>query len=94
MQTFEGGSPTFEAVDGSGIVVAAKLISGNVIAPRSGDGGFGSVGDVLLGVNSARGTFRWGAVSDDCAAGNAPGCFAQHHDEPAFRALQVASHPS
>ena len=62
MQAFEGGSPTFEAVDGSGIIVAAKLISGNVIAPRSGDGGFGSVGDVLLGVNSARGTFRWGAV--------------------------------
>ena len=72
MQTFEGGSPTFEAVDGSGIVVAAKLISGNVIAPRSGDGGFGSVGDVLLGVNSARGTFRWGAVSDGSAAGSAP----------------------
>eukprot|EP00891_Asterochloris_glomerata_P000594 jgi/Astpho2/594/Aster-x0445 len=56
-EQFEGGSPTFEAVDGSGIIVAAKLISGNLIAPRSGDGGFGSVGDVLLGVNSARGTF-------------------------------------
>lgn len=72
MQQFEGGSPTFEAVDGSGIIVAAKLISGNLIAPRSGDGGFGSVGDVLLGVNSARGTFRWGAVWHHSAAGSTP----------------------
>ena len=62
VQEFEGGSPTFEAVDGSGIVVASKLISGSVIAPRNGDGGFGSVGDVLLGSTSSRGTFRWGAA--------------------------------
>ena len=54
-----GGSPSFEAVDGSGIIEASKLVSGRGIAPRSGDGGFGSVGDVLLNSTSSRGTFRW-----------------------------------
>ena len=59
LQEFIGGSPTFEAVDGSGIVVASKLITGSGLAPRSGDGGFGSVGDVLLHSTSSRGAFRW-----------------------------------
>lgn len=59
VQEFIGGSPTFTAVDGSGTVVASKLTGGSVVAPRSGDGGFGSVGDLLLGSTSSRGTFRW-----------------------------------
>eukprot|EP00891_Asterochloris_glomerata_P000595 jgi/Astpho2/595/Aster-x0941 len=56
-EEFIGGSPTFTAVDGSGTVVASKLTGGSVVAPRSGDGGFGSVGDLLLGSTSSRGTF-------------------------------------
>ena len=59
LQEFIGGSPTFEAVDGSGIIVASKLTTGSGLAPRSGDGGFGSVADLLLGSTSSRGTFRW-----------------------------------
>ena len=67
MQEFIGSSPTFEAVDGSGIVVGSKLISGSGLAPRSGGGGFGSVGDVLLGSTSSRGTFSWPLHETQCS---------------------------
>ena len=58
LQDFIGGSPSFEAVDGSGLAVGAKVATTDATAPRTGDGGVGSVGDVLLSVKG-RGSFRY-----------------------------------
>lgn len=56
-QAFLGGKPSFEAVDGSGIAVGAKVQTTDATGQRNGDGGFGSVGDVLLKI-AGQGTFR------------------------------------
>lgn len=49
-EAFIGGSPSFEAVDGSGIAVGQKVATTSATSIRSGDGGLGSVGDVLLNI--------------------------------------------
>ncbi|KAA6421255.1 MAG: hypothetical protein FRX49_08741 [Trebouxia sp. A1-2] len=46
-----GGAPSFEAVDGSGIAIGQKVATTSATSMRSGDGGLGSVGDVLLSIN-------------------------------------------
>ena len=64
MQLDVGGAPTFEAVNGAGIVVTKALEKAGAAPPssRSGtpalDGGFGSVHDTLLQATEARGVFR------------------------------------
>ena len=90
-----GGSPTFEAVDGSGIVVAAKLISGSGLAPRSGDGGFGSVGDVLLRSTSSRGSFRWALheQTGQLAVRLQPGSYSESVAARHGKTMQSASGP-
>ncbi|KAL3141927.1 hypothetical protein ABBQ32_004579 [Trebouxia sp. C0010 RCD-2024] len=47
-EAFVGGKPSFEAVDGSGIAIGEKVATTPPTPTRSGDGGLGSVGDVLL----------------------------------------------
>lgn len=49
-EAFIGGKPSFEAVDGSGIAIGEKVATTPPTPTRSGDGGLGSVGDVLLQV--------------------------------------------
>ena len=61
LQAFVGGSPSFEAVDGSGIAIGQKVATSSAISTRPGDGGLGSVGDVLLSI-VGQGTLRY-AVS-------------------------------
>ena len=56
-QAFVGGKPSFEALDGSGLAVGEKNATTAATSSRYGDGGLGSVGDVLLKVNG-QGTFR------------------------------------
>ena len=58
LQVFTGGMPSFEAVDGSGIAIMSKVLSANPTPERSGDGGFGSIGDLLLKTSKATGVFR------------------------------------
>ena len=58
-QVYTGGMPSFEAVDGSGIAIMSKVLSIEPTPERSGDGGFGSIGDVLLKTSKATGTFRY-----------------------------------
>ena len=50
--------PSFEAVDGSGIAIMSKVLSADPTPERSGDGGFGSIGDLLLKTSKATGVFR------------------------------------
>ncbi|KAA6429474.1 MAG: hypothetical protein FRX49_00867 [Trebouxia sp. A1-2] len=50
-EAFIGGAPSFEAVDGSGIAIGQKVATTSATSTRSGDGGLGSVGDVLLSIN-------------------------------------------
>ncbi|DBA71866.1 hypothetical protein WJX79_007937 [Trebouxia sp. C0005] len=50
-EAFIGGAPSFEAVDGSGIAIGQKVATTSATSMRSGDGGLGSVGDVLLSIN-------------------------------------------
>lgn len=57
MQAFVGGKPSFEAVDGSGIAIGEKVATTPPTSPRSGDGGLGSVGDVLLSI-TGQGSLR------------------------------------
>ena len=60
MQAFSGGSPTFEAVDGTGFVVGAAVNrTDSPTGRRANDGGFGSIPDVLLRRAEMRGTFRY-----------------------------------
>ncbi|KAK9835283.1 hypothetical protein WJX74_009037 [Apatococcus lobatus] len=55
-EVFSGGSPTFEAADGTGFVVGAAL--NRTDSPkRANDGGFGSIPDLLLRKTETRGTF-------------------------------------
>ena len=61
LQAFIGGSPSFEAVDGSGIAIGQKVATTSATSTRPGDGGLGSVGDVLLSI-VGQGTLRY-AVS-------------------------------
>ncbi|DBB03678.1 TPA: hypothetical protein ACH3X3_011004 [Trebouxia sp. C0006] len=56
-EVYTGGMPSFEAVDGSGIAVMSKVLGTDPAPARSGDGGFGSVGDVLLKTSKATGVF-------------------------------------
>ncbi|DBA92813.1 TPA: hypothetical protein ACH3X1_002998 [Trebouxia sp. C0004] len=49
-EAFIGGSPSFEAIDGSGIAIGQKVATTSATSTRSGDGGLGSVGDVLLNI--------------------------------------------
>ena len=58
VQVYTGGMPSFEAVDGSGIAVMSKVLGTDPTPARSGDGGFGSIGDVLLKTSKATGVFR------------------------------------
>lgn len=58
VQVYAGGMPSFEAVDGSGIAVMSKVLGTDPTPARSGDGGFGSIGDVLLKTSKATGVFR------------------------------------
>ncbi|DBB13189.1 TPA: hypothetical protein ACH3X3_004937 [Trebouxia sp. C0006] len=51
-EAFIGGSPSFEAVDGSGIAIGQKVATTSATSVRSGDGGQGSVGDVLLNITA------------------------------------------
>ncbi len=60
-QVYTGGMPSFEAVDGSGIAVMSKVLGTDPAPARSGDGGFGSVGDLLLKTSKATGVFRYSA---------------------------------
>ena len=55
-----GGKPSFEAVDGSGLAVGVKVHTTAATRHHNGDGGFGSIGDVLLQI-SGQGTFRYAA---------------------------------
>lgn len=57
VQDFIGGKPSFEAIDGSGIVLGTKNATTDATSQRNGDGGFGSVGDVLL-KTAGQGTLR------------------------------------
>ena len=58
LQAFVGGSPSFEAVDGSGIAIGQKVATTSATSTRPGDGGLGSVGDVLLSI-VGQGTLRY-----------------------------------
>ena len=58
LQAFIGGSPSFEAVDGSGIAIGQKVATTSATSTRAGDGGLGSVGDVLLSI-VGQGTLRY-----------------------------------
>ncbi len=58
VQVYSCGMPSFEAVDGSGIAVMSKVLATDPTPERSGDGGFGSIGDVLLKTSKATGVFR------------------------------------
>ena len=58
VHVYTGGMPSFEAVDGSGIAVMSKVLGTDPTPARSGDGGFGSIGDVLLKTSKATGVFR------------------------------------
>lgn len=60
MQAFVGGKPSFEAIDGSGIAIGEKVAATGPTPTRSGDGGLGSVGDVLLQV-TGQGSMRYAA---------------------------------
>ena len=67
MQAFVGGKPSFEAVDGSGIAIGEKVAATGPTPTRSGDGGLGSVGDVLLQV-TGQGSLRYVAYTIACTA--------------------------
>lgn len=62
MQAFVGGKPAFEAIDGSGIAIGERVAATGPTPTRSGDGGLGSVGDVLLQV-SGQGSLRCAAYT-------------------------------
>ena len=57
VQAFIGGKPSFEALDGSGLAVGEKNDTTPATSAKAGDGGLGSVGDVLLKAKG-QGTFR------------------------------------
>ena len=63
IQAFVGGKPSFEAIDGSGIAIGEKVATTGPTSPRSGDGGLGSVGDVLLQV-TGQGSMRYAAYGN------------------------------
>jgi hypothetical protein len=65
-QVYTGGMPSFEAVDGSGIAVMSKVLGTDPAPGHSGDGGFGSVGDLLLKTSKATGVFRYPACHSTC----------------------------
>nr|QOL01269.1 putative extracellular protein TR9_072 [Trebouxia lynnae] len=74
-EAFTGGKPSFEAVDGSGLAVGAKVDTTAASGQRNGDGGFGSVGDVLL-QTSGQGTFSdvtWIIRNNELGGQIAPG---------------------